>query len=240
MSPARVASMSPKPAAHADYGLRHDRHHHAGARHHHRQRRAALYAGLAVGLARPDQLGADLLHRGRRHHDGADRLARRPLRPQEAVHHLRRRLHRRLVAVRAGAEHRADGAVPPVAGHGGRGAGAAVAIGAARRLHARGTRLGDGDLGHRRDARPDHGPDARRLAHRQLLLALGVPDQPADRRHHRHRHDAVHGGDQARTSICASTGSASSRSPSASARCNCCSTAASRSAGSAPARSGSR
>ncbi len=30
--------------------------------------------GLAVGLARPDQLGAHLLHRRRRHHDGADRL----------------------------------------------------------------------------------------------------------------------------------------------------------------------
>ena len=33
---------------------------------------------------------------------------------------------------------------------------------------------------------PDHGPDARRLPHRQLLLALGVPDQPAGR----HRHGA--------------------------------------------------
>ena len=87
---------------------------------------------------------------------------------------------------------------------------------------------------------PDHGPDARRLAHRQLFLALGVPDQPADRRHHRGRHVAVHGGNRTGTSICVSTGSASSRSRSASARCNCCSTAASRSAGSARARSGSR
>ena len=42
---------------------------------------------------------------------------------------------------------------------------------------------------------PDHGPDAGRLADRQLLLALGVPDQPADRRPHRDRHDAVHAGD---------------------------------------------
>ena len=44
------------------------------------------------------------------------------------------------LAVRAGAEHRADGAVPPAAGHGGRRAGAAVAIGAARRLQRRGAR----------------------------------------------------------------------------------------------------
>ena len=43
-------------------------------------------------------------------------------------------------------------------------------------------RLGDGDLGHRRDAGPDHGPDAGRLADRQLFLALGVPHQSADRR----------------------------------------------------------
>ena len=220
MNPTHFASMSPKTAAHADHGVRHDRDHHAGARHHHRQRGAALYAGLAVGLARPDQLGAHLLHRRRRHHDRAGRLDGRPLRPQEAVHHLRRRLHRRLVPVRAGAEHRADGAVPPAAGHGRRRAGAAVAIDAARRLFAGGARLGHGDLGHRRDARPDHGPDAGRLADRQLFLALGVPDQPADRRPHRDRHAAVHGGDANATNICVSTGSASSRSPSASARCN--------------------
>ena len=193
MTAAHFASMSPKAPAHADHGLRHDRDHHAGARHHHRQRRAALYAGLAVRFPRPDQLGAHLLYRRRRHHDRAGRLDGRPLRPQEAVHHLRRRLHRRFVSVRAGAEHRADGAVPPVAGHGRRRAGAAVAVGAARRLFARRTRLGDGDLGRRRDAGADHRPDAGRLADRQLFLALGVPDQPADRRHHRDRHAAVHG-----------------------------------------------
>ncbi len=58
-----------------------------------------------------------------------------------------------------------------------------------------GARPGHGDLGHRRDARADHGPDARRLADRQLFLALGVPDQPADRHRHRDRHAAVHGRD---------------------------------------------
>ena len=120
----------------------------------------------------------------------------RPLRPQEAVHHLRRRLHLRVAAVRAGAEHRADGAVPAAAGHVRRGAGAAVAVGDARCLSGRAARPGDGDLGHRRDARADHGPDARRLAHRQLFMALGVPDQPAGRHHHRDRPDAVHGRDQ--------------------------------------------
>ena len=113
-------------------------------------------------------------------------------------------------------------------------------VGAARRLYGRGARRRHGDLGHRRDAGADHGPDAGRLADRQLLLALGVPDQPADRRHHRHRPACCSCRRPSATNICASTGSASSRSPSASARCNCCSTAASRSAGSARARSGSR
>ncbi len=86
--------------------------------------------------------------------------------------------------------------VPAVAGRVRRRAGAAVAVGDARRLSARAARPGDGDLGHGRDARPDHGPDARRLAHRPILLALGVPDQPAGRHRHRARPDAVHGRNQ--------------------------------------------
>ncbi len=80
--------------------LRDDGDHHAGARHHHRQCRAALYAGLAVDDAGSGQLGADLLHRRRRDHDLAARLDGDAVRPQEAVHRLRRRLHRRLDAVR--------------------------------------------------------------------------------------------------------------------------------------------
>ena len=67
---------------------------------------------------------------------------------------------------------------------------------------------------------PDHGPDARRLAHRQLLVALGVSGQPAGRHRHGARPAGVHGRDQAVRRICASTGSASSRSRSASARCS--------------------
>src|SRR5215475_3648174 len=72
--------------------LRHDGDHHAGARHHDRQRRTALYAGHAVGLAGPDQLGADLLHRRGRDHDRAGGLDRQPLRSQAHLHHLFRRL----------------------------------------------------------------------------------------------------------------------------------------------------
>ena len=45
--------------------------------------------GSLSATRRPDHLGADQLHRRRRHHDGAGGLARRALRPQAAVHRLR-------------------------------------------------------------------------------------------------------------------------------------------------------
>ena len=59
--------------------------------------------------------------------------------------------------------------------------------GDARHLPARQARLGDGDLGHGRHARPDHGPDARRLAHRLVFVALGVLRQSAVRHPHHRR-----------------------------------------------------
>ena len=102
----------------------------------------------------------------------------------------------------------------------GAGAGAAVAGGDARQLSGAGARLRDGDLGHRRDARADHGADARRLADRQLLLALGVLHQPAGRHRHGDRACCSSWTRPSRARTCASTGSASSRSRSASARCN--------------------
>ena len=179
--------------------LRHDRDHHAGAGHHHRQRRAALYAGQPLGVAGPDQLGADLLHRRRRDHDRAGGLDRQPLRPQAHLHPVLGRLYDRLGAVRAGAGHQPDGAVPPAAGRVRRGAGAAVAGGDAGLLCAARARQGDVDLGHGRDDGPDHGAVAGRLAHRDLFLALGVLRQSAVRHLHRARPDGVHGRDQGRS-----------------------------------------
>ena len=161
--------------------LHHDGDCHAGARHHDRQRRPALHAGLAGDDAGPGQLGADLLYRRRRDHDLAARLDGDALRAQEAVHRLHRGLHRRLDAVRGRADDRADGCLPAAAGRVRRGAGAAEPGGDARHLPARQARLGDGDLGHGRHARADHGTDARRLAHRLLFLALGVLRQSAVR-----------------------------------------------------------
>ena len=51
-----------------------------------------------------------------------------------------------------------------------------------------GARPGHGDLGRRHHDRPDHRPDARRLADRDLQLALGLLRQPAGR--HRSRSPA--------------------------------------------------
>ena len=172
--------------------LHHDGDDHAGARHDHRQCRPALYAGLAVDDAGPDQLGPDLLYRRRRDHDLAARVDGDPFRPQEAVHRLHRRFHRRLDAVRRCAVDRADGRLPALAGRVRRGAGAALPSGDARHFSARAARLGDGDLGHGGDARADHGADARRLSHRFLFLALGVLRQPAVRHPHHRRTVALH------------------------------------------------
>ena len=170
-------TQAPRPAD----GVHHARHHHAGAGHDHRQRGAALHAGLAVGDRRPDQLGADLLYRGRRHRHARHRLPRGAARPQAAVPDRRRGLHRRLGAVRPRRHAARDGAVPSGAGPVRRLAGAAVAGRAARFVSQGEARPGDGDVGHGRHGRPHPGPDPGRLADRDLQLALGLLYQRADR-----------------------------------------------------------
>ena len=138
----------------ADHRLDHAGDDHAGARHDDRQCRAALYAGQPVDGAGPDHLGADLLYRRGGDHDAGDRLDHRPLRAEARLPDLGRRLHRRFDAVRRRQQPRRDGAVPPAAGRVRRGAGAAVAIGAARHQSAREAGSGDGDLGRRHHGRP--------------------------------------------------------------------------------------
>ena len=63
---------------------------------------------------------------------------------------------------------------------------------------SRTTRPRDGGVGHRRHGRADLRTDARRLADRQLQLALGVLHQPAGRHHRLLRHPLVHPRDPAR------------------------------------------
>ena len=107
-----------------------------------------------------------------------------------------------------------------------------------RHQPARKARPGDGLVRRRRDDRPDPRPGARRLADRQLQLALGVPGQPARRHPVRAHHAALHAQDGDASSA-TSTCSASPCWRSRLAGCSCSSIAASRRTGSRAGKSGS-
>ena len=155
--------------------------HHAGARHHDRQCRAAAYPGQHVGGAGPDLVGLDLLHRVLGDHDAADRVARRPLWRQVHLSRLGHRVHACLGVVRRGDEPGPARGLSPAARRLQRRAGAARAGDPVHDLSARAPRLRDGDLQHRRDDGADHRPDPRRLADRELRLAMVLLYQPAGR-----------------------------------------------------------
>ena len=139
----------------------------------HRQRRAAVHAGLAVGLARPGQLGADVLHRRRRDHDRAGRLDRRPLRPQAAVRHLHGDFT--IASVMCGLSQdltqmvmfRLLQGVPARRWCRCRSRWCIDSLSRAR------ARQGAVDLRHGHHAGPDHGPDARRVADRTSIPGTG-------------------------------------------------------------------
>ena len=104
---------------------------------------------------------------------------------------LDRRLHLGVDALRYCPILAADGAREAAAGCLRRRARPHVAGGDARHLSARAAREGDEHLGDRYHHRADHGACARRLAHRQLQLALGVLHQRAVR-HRRLPRDIEH------------------------------------------------
>ena len=83
----------------------------------------------------------------------------------------------------------ADRAVPGSARRIRRGARSALAIRAAQHQSAGAAGIGDGDVGRRGDGRSDPRPGARRLADRELQLALRLLHQPADRHSVLSRHD---------------------------------------------------
>ena len=95
-----------------------------------------------------------------------------------------------VVPVRPRAEPAAADRLPHHPGRDRRRAAAAVAGGAARGVPAAGSRQGDGLLGPRHRRRADPRPGARRLADRQLQLALGLLHQPPGR-HRVARDDAA-------------------------------------------------
>ena len=215
-----------------DRRCRRARRHHVDPRHHRRQRRPADLPDRVRRAGRPAavlhrRLDGHRLHAGAGHGHPADRLGGRPVRHQAPLHDRAAALHARLDAVRHGDLDRHADRLPRPAGP--------------RRRHAHAARHDDHDPrgrpgpdgppdGHPRRAdaaRPDLRPHPRRLPDRQLLLALDLPDQRADR----HRRDHLrlaraglrppaalgvlrlgrHGADVARAWRCSST--ASPRSP---------------------------
>ena len=116
--------------------------------------------------------------------------------PQAPVPYFRRRLHRRLPAVRVGRQPDGDGDLPPVPGLVRCGAGAAVAGRPARHQPQGAARSGHGDVGRRHHGRPHRRPDFGRLADGFVRLALGVLHQPAGRHPGLPRHPRLPAGNR--------------------------------------------
>ena len=127
-------------------------------------------------------VGAQRVHVGLRRDAHPLRTSRRPRRPPADVPHRRRRVHRRLDAVRAVAHGRHPDRCGD--GRGGRRGdpGAGLAGPGAADLPAREARRGRRHLGRHRRRRRRVRPDDRRAGRLQPLLAVGVLHQPA-RRH---------------------------------------------------------
>ena len=163
------------------HGDGHDGHDHAGARRHRDQRGAPAHAGFALGRRRRGVLGADLLPRGQRRDPARHRLARRRARAQALLRLQHDRVHGRLGPLRPRAEpdHAPDRAHAP--GHRRRPADAAVPGHHVGDLPVPAARHGHGGLGHGHHDGADLRPDPRRMDRRQLVVALDLLHQRADR-----------------------------------------------------------
>ena len=181
-----------------------DRHHRrddgrvaAGARHDHRQRRAAAHAGELERDPGHDQLGADELHRRLGHRASDQRLAGRQGRAQAPPARSRSWCSPLASVLCATATSLAgNGPVPRASGRRRRVHRAARPGDIVRYQPARKARPGDGPVRRRGDDRPDSRAGARRVADRQLQLALGVSGQPAGRSPLRPADGALHAQDR--------------------------------------------
>ena len=162
-------------------GAGRDRDLHGGARHHDRQRRAALHLRRTCRLQRRSLLGHH--HLSRRQFDRAvrQRLDRADVRPQEFLSGLHRAVHGEFAVVRLCVEFAGAAGVPRHAGAGRRRHDAGGAIDPGGGLPAREAQPGLCALRHRGRGGARGRADARRLAQRQSVLALVLPDQRAGR-----------------------------------------------------------
>ena len=133
-------------------------------------------------------VGHHVVRRRQRDRGSVDRLAHAALRPGAPVHRQRAAVRDRVVAVRPGAEHRDADLLPRRAGPGRGADDSAVADAAARELSARKVGHRDGDLGDDHAGCAGRRSAARRLDHRQHLVAVDLlhqhPGRPAGGRGH--------------------------------------------------------
>ncbi len=118
---------------------------------------------------------------GQRHHPAHVRMAGQPPRPPQCPARLRHRLHHHLSPLRHGYQPRVPHLLPHPAGPYRRRLAAARPSRPARDLPAQAARNRHGGLRPRHYPRAHPRPHARRLDHRQLLLALDLLPQRADR-----------------------------------------------------------
>ena len=150
---------------------------HGSARHQRRQRRAAAHRRQPVGQRRRSHLGADGVSRRQRDRAAAQRVVLDAVRPEALLHGVRGDLHHQLAALRRRADAGLADLLPHPAGPGRRRAAADLAGHPGRELPAREAGRRDGVLRHGRGRGAGDRADAGRLDHRQLHLALDLPDQ---------------------------------------------------------------
>ena len=156
---------------------------HGGARHHHRQRSPAVHLGRPRGRARRGGLGRDQLPRGECHHADGVELPGQALRKQGVLHVVGRAVHSVVDPVRLRLEPGIPTPVPGPPGARRRRHGSPGAVDPGGFLPAREARPGVRDLRRRHRGRAGDRADSRRLALRQRLLALVLPDQRPGGRH---------------------------------------------------------
>jgi hypothetical protein len=154
---------------------------HGTARHQHLQRLPAAHRGRPRHQLRRKHLGADQLPGRQRDHPADERVAQPRLRPQALLHDVRRAIHRELFSLRRRTEPGDADRVPRAAGDRRRRPRAGRTGDIGRYFPQGKTRRSFRALQHGDGHGTGHRASARRMDHRQLLVAVGFLYQRPDR-----------------------------------------------------------